>query len=70
MPVVSFRLSDDEQARLERHGIDSPGLVARRLLLEELGDDEAREALARLEERRQEPSQPVSETLREIRDGR
>lgn len=69
MPVVSFRVSEEDLEKLEALGIH-PGPRARELLLEELRRESILESVRRLEETSVEPSKPVTEILRDIREGR
>lgn len=69
MPVVSFRLSDEDEGRLRRLGVN-PGPRARDLLLDELREEETLAGLDRLEARSRPPSRPLPEVLRDLREER
>lgn len=69
MGVISFRLSDEEEERLRRAGI-SPGALAKEKVSTEARRLDAEENLEALERLSREPGQPVSRTVREIRDER
>ncbi len=69
MPVVSFRLSEEDLEKLEALGIH-PGPRARELLLEELEMERFRESIRWLEEHSVTPSRPVADTIREMRESR
>lgn len=69
MPVVSFRLDEDDLDALESLGVN-PGPRARELLLEELERHRFEESMSRLEEISRVPSKPVVELIREMREGR
>lgn len=69
MPVVSFRLSDDDAERLHHLGVE-PGLRARDLLLQELREEEIRAGLERLARRSRHPERSTAELVRKLREGR
>lgn len=69
MPVVSFRLDEDDLEALESLGVN-PGPRARELLLEELEGRRYEEAMEFLESVSKPPSRPVVETIREMREER
>lgn len=67
MPVVSFRLSEEEIQRLEALGIN-PGPLAKELVQRELRRRQVDQDLERLQEISREPSKPVAEIVRDLRD--
>lgn len=67
MPVVSFRLSEEEIQRLEALGIN-PGPLAKELVQRELRRRQVDRDLERLEEISRTPSKPVAEIVRDLRD--
>lgn len=69
MPVVSFRISEEDKAALEAQGVN-PGLRARELLLEELERRRFEEAQRFLDEVSRPPSQDIVEMIREMREER
>lgn len=67
MPVVSFRLSEEEIKRLEALGIN-PGPLAKDLVQRELRRRQVDRDLERLGEISRTPSKPVAEIVRDLRD--
>lgn len=67
MGVVSFRLSDDDEAALRRAGI-VPGSLAKDLVDRELRRLRVARARELNEKYRRKPAKPIAQMVREIRD--